>query len=61
MAEHLVERRCMSRQEGHGWVGSLACSCGWTLEVGPYGARSVVTETMASAWAGHSDAGEATA
>jgi hypothetical protein len=50
---HAVERRTMGRQDDRTWVGTLVCSCGWTLEVGPYAQRSIVSETLASSWAGH--------
>ena len=53
MIEHSVVHRKVSRRADQAWVGTMACSCGWTIELGPYEARSVVSEGLEAERAKH--------
>ena len=61
MSVHSVERRKVTRRADEMWVGSVACSCGWIVEIGPYGAREVVTEGLTADWEAHSTEEQAAA
>ena len=57
LPEHAIEGRQVLRRDQQ-WTGTLTCSCGWTMEVGPFPATLLVSDALAAAWAGHLDHAE---
>ena len=56
--KHSVDHRTVARRGDLAWTGSLVCTCGWAVDAGPYGARYVVTDLLATEWAAHEESGQ---
>jgi hypothetical protein len=50
---HAVETRHLERREHGGWAGRLVCSCGWSVDVGPFRTSYIVSDVMAERWLDH--------
>ncbi|MDE3085587.1 MAG: hypothetical protein KGJ77_02380 [Acidobacteriota bacterium] len=58
--KHAVDHRTVARRGDLAWTGSLACTCGWAVHAGPFGARYVVADVLATEWAAHEGSGQGT-
>ena len=52
--DHVVEGRQLWGRSGE-WVGTLACSCGWSIEVGPVLWTAQIADAWAAEWSDHVD------
>jgi hypothetical protein len=56
LRDHVMVKREISKGDA-GWRGHLACSCGWSILLGPFVASLVVVHEMAESWTEHVEKG----